>query len=347
MSELSPRNLLGPPRAEELRPLEGKELASWKLALGDIYYQTPASGKLLLLKRVGERLEESWIERMRTNSGLRVRESANTKRVTDILAQWEHWESLEDSADRERTGARFCDFIRAGLHTEGGITLLDWSFACYNYLRPDEATELELLNGHEILHRRGLHVAGLAVIFAMGCGYSDPLFLRELYQTAWLLDIGLLKTDFSYWTAMACQAEKAQPGAGVALLKKAGASELEVKVFLEHPNESHRIALERFEKKFHNVGLLDAIARHHELADGKGFPRGIPPAALSDWESILVLADQMVDYRDEVLKQYATDGLRLVWQPFRQLPLRNLPIQRVLRKVARWSTQDNLGEVSA
>ena len=347
MSEILSKNSAIPSKVVGLRVLEGKELASWKLAPGDIYYQTPATEKLLLLKRCGDLLEESWVTKMRNNSGLRFRDLVHLKRVAEISSQWEQWKTIEDPAEFEKAGLRLCDVIRGGLHSEGGITLLDWAFVCHQQFKPDEELQLNMLAKHEVLHRRGLYVSALSVLFAIACGYSDSKFLQELYQTAWLLDSGLLHDDFSYWIAVACQAEKQRPGSGLEFLKHKKASHSEIELFLQHPVLGHSMAMQRFEKKFQNPGLLNIILHHHELADGRGFPHGIPMAAMSDWESILVMADQMIDYREEVIKGYAEQGLRECWQVLRRLPLRNLPIQRVLSKIAHWSQRDNLAEVSA
>ena len=211
MSEILSKNSAIPSKVVGLRVLEGKELASWKLAPGDIYYQTPATEKLLLLKRCGDLLEESWVTKMRNNSGLRFRDLVHLKRVAEISSQWEQWKTIEDPAEFEKAGLRLCDVIRAGLHSEGGITLLDWAFVCHQQFKPDEELQLNMLAKHEVLHRRGLYVSALSVLFAIACGYSDSKFLQELYQTAWLLDSGLLHDDFSYWIAVACQAEKQRP----------------------------------------------------------------------------------------------------------------------------------------
>lgn len=347
MSELPVRKTYRPPRPDELRVLEGKELASWKLAPGDIFYQTPASGKLLLIKRAGELLDEAWVQKMRFNSGLRFRSLVHLKRVSEIVAQWESSLALEDPAEQERAFERFVDVVRAGLHSEGGLTLMDWAFACHAIFKPDEALQQSMVDTHEVLHRRAIYVSALSVLFAMACGYGDAAFLKELYQAAWLLDTGLMHKDFSYWVALACQVEKQRPGAGVQFLQVKGASAAERELFLGHPALGYEFALGKFEKRFQNAGLLQIILHHHELSDGSGFPKGLSLGLLSDWEAILVIADQLVDYREEILGSYATAGLRESWQGLRQLKLRNLPIQRVLKKIAEWSTRNSVGSGEA
>lgn len=345
MSDLIKKKPHKPPAAENLKPLEGKELASWKLAPGDIYYQTPATKKLLKLKRAGEFLEEAWIEKTRHNSGLFWLPLVHLKRVEQLVSQWESLLEKDDPQEFEVSLTRLSDEIRAGLHSEGGLSLMDWAYACHKIFKPDENLQLEMLNQHLALHRRAFYVSSLSVLFGLACGYTDPNFLKELYETAWLLDIGLLHPDFSYWISLACQVEKIRPGSGIEYLNCKQASKGEKELFLNHPELGYKKALELKANKYKNPLLLNSVLHHHELADGRGFPQGINQSLMSDWEAILVMADQLVDYREEVLENYATFSMRDIWLSFKQLPQRNLPIQRVVKTIAKWSREHNLGTV--
>ena len=230
MSDIKGQKIYTPQLAENLKPLEGKELASWKLAPGDIYYQTPSSKKLLKLKRAGELLEEEWIEKNRHHSGLFWHPLVHMKRVEQITAQWESLLTKVDPAEFETTLMRLSDEVRAGLHSEGGITLMDWAYACHKMFKPSEELQLEMLNRNLVLHRRAFYVSSLSVLFGVACGYTDTVFLSELYETAWLLDVGLINPDFTYWISLACQVEKIRPGSGIEYLncKKASKGEKEL-----------------------------------------------------------------------------------------------------------------------
>lgn len=349
MSDIKNQKRINQPTAENLKPLEGKELASWRLAPGDIFYQTPTTKKLLKLKRAGELLEVEWIEKYRFNSGLFWHPLVHMKRVDQIVSQWDSLVSKSDSQEFEIALMRFSDEVRAGLHSEGGITLMDWAYTCHKIFKPTEELQLEMLNQHLVLHRRAFYVSSLAIIFALACGYSDPIFLSELYETAWLLDIGLVHNDFTYWISLACQVEKIRPGSGIEFLNCKNASKSEKDLFLSHPELGFKKSMKKRGDKFQNPLLLQCILHHHELADGKGFPKGINQTLLSDWEAILVMADQLVDYKEETLEGYATSSMREIWHSFRKLPSRNLPIQRIVKVIAKWSKEHNLGtlEVAA
>lgn len=319
-----------------MRALEGKELASWKLAPGDIFLQLK-NGRVMRLKRAGDLLDQPFVEKFGNKGGLLYLNRVHLKRVGDIAAYWEHIQDLNDPEQLASALDSFCDVVRAGLHSEGGLNLIDWSFACYQMFRVPDQIQSGLLETHQVLHYRALYISALSVLFAFGCGYRDPTFIRELYQTAWLMDGGFVSPNFTYWTALACQVEKETPGAGLEFLKSNKASEKEQQLFVQHPELGHQLAVDNFGKQFKHPALFDIISRHHELADGRGFPAGLTISVLSDWEAILILADQLIDYREEVIEGYANEGLRGPWEALRRLPMRDLPIQRIIRKISLWS----------
>lgn len=334
-----------PPRADELQALDGNELASWTLAPGDIFFHNEKLGRVIRLKRAGDLLEQSWIEKMRYGSLLKWQPRVDVKRIEVLLGHWESWSAEEDPTNRERCQERFTEALRAGLHSEGGLSLMDWAFACHRLFAPDVAMQDTMLTKHVVLHRRGLYVSALSVLFALACGYSEPQLLREIYKVAWLLDAGLMRDEFTHWIALACQVEKAKPGSGIEFLKVKQATQLEQQLYLQHPQLGYDSARALLERGMSYPSLLNAILRHHELSDGKGFPGHLPGAALSDWEALIILADQLVDYRESVIEKYAAHGLREVWAEFRRLPVRNLPVERVRRKVAHWSAKGYSGSM--
>jgi len=151
------------------------------------------------------------------------------------------------------------------------------------------------------------------------------------------MDIGLASENFTYWVALACQEEKQQPGYGIDFLRARHASDPEVELFLSHPQIGHARIKQEWEAQMAFPALINSVLHHHELADGTGFPSGISRSGMSDWESLVILADQLVDYRTTILKSYAHHGLREIWQAFHRRKVLNCPVGHVWRRIGQWS----------
>lgn len=324
---------------EGLHPLSSQEIARWPLAPGDIYFHHAASGKTVRLKRAGDWLDSAWREKVRGSSQLLWRPIVKMPLILELGKLWMAWEKEADPEKAHEAWQVLRTRIAEGLAPGGEISLLDWAFTCHLMFKPDQQLQQEMFQRHVVLHRRSLYVSALATFFAMECGYTDPTFLRETYLAGWLLDLGLLHDHFSYFTALACQMEKKHPGAGIAFLKEQGATAQDQELFHEHP----RLGMIRAERDwidhFRYPALLKSILHHHELTDGSGFPEGMPLSMISDWEALLILADHLVDYREDVLEEYASGGLvQLMFDGATEFSP-NLPVGRVWRKVAKWFRQ--------
>jgi hypothetical protein len=175
------------------------------------------------------------------------------------------------------------------------------------------------------------------VLFSLACGYRDPLFLREIYQAAWYLDAGLIDESFTYWVALACQAERMRPGEGGKFLIAQAASEKEHALFFTHPRRSYERAQNELLARLSFGELLLSVLHHHEKSDGSGFPEKSCLSVLSDWEALMVLADSLVDYREEILEKNLRQGWQELWNVFLARPVDGLPIQSVVGKLSLWA----------
>ncbi len=323
-------------QSDGLRALRAEEIAGWELAMGDIFF-APPGGRRVRLKRAGDWLDEAWRRKVGGSGHLRWRPAVRLDQVARAQELWAAWEAEVEPASREDKLERLGDWLRAGF-AGGQLSLLDWSVACHRMFKPDAGLVGEYAERHVVLQRRGLHVSALAVLFGLACGYDDPGFLRELHQMAWLLDLGLLDDDFTYRSAAACEKERMRPGSGAASLKAAGASEAELRSFLEHPVRGHARATAEWGPRLSHPALLACILRHHELADGSGFPEGLALSGLADWEALMGVADHLVGYREEELESYAHRGFLELWGPRADKLPPGLPARRVRECVAGWFT---------
>jgi len=303
------------------------------LAHGDIYFRHGAEGRLVRLKRTGDFLDEAWRRKFGASDRLSISPAIDRDAVERVKALWHAW----TQGDEAGAGAALEEFLRAGLHSEGGLSLLTWAWACFeNFGAPEPLIE-EMSRRHEVLQRRALHVAPLAVLFGLALGYRDPVFLRDLYWTSWWMDAGLLGDAFSDRVASACQREREEPGSGIECLRQLGASFAETDFFIAHPTAGLERARAEWGSRMAHPVLLHAVERHHELAHGGGFPLGMHLSLIADWEALVVMADQMVGYDEAALEVHGRDGMRECWRSFARRRHGGCPVARVWRRVAAWS----------
>jgi hypothetical protein len=335
-----------PPPVEYLTPLDGGELSRWELAPGDIFIITP-SGKILRLKRAGDVLEAAWREHYSHSQQLRLLPLVNTDRVQSLTELYEFWKLAQDPEEVEVAANAFVAAVKSGMGQHGGLTMLDWAMTCHALFEPNKQLIEEFQAQHVVLYRRGLMVSSLSVLFSLACGYRDPVFLREIYQAAWYLDAGLIDESFTYWVALACQAERTKPGEGGKFLITQSASEKEHALFFTHPRLSYERVKVELEALLNFPELLLSVLHHHEKSDGSGFPEKSCLSVLSDWETLMVLADSLVDYREEVLEKNLRQGWQELWNVFLARPVQGLPVQSVVDKLTVWARMTSPEKESA
>lgn len=318
-------------------PLSVAELGA--LAHGDIFFRHGTEGRLVRLKRTGDYLDEQWRKKYGASDRLLIKPAIDRAAVSGVSQLWLAWTSAEDSAAASAAGAQLEEFLRGGLHSEGGLSLLTWAWACFEIFGAPTPLLEEMARRHELLQRRALHVAPLAVLFGLALGYRDPVFLRDLYWTSWWMDAGLLGDDFTDRVASACQHERQAPGSGLECLRQLNASVAETEFFLRHPEHGHERAYAEWASRMTHPVLLRAVERHHELAQGGGFPLGLHLSLIADWEALVVMADQMVGYDDAGLEAHGLEGMRECWRQFARRRHAGCPVARVWRRVAAWSWQ--------
>jgi hypothetical protein len=185
---------------------------------------------------------------------------------------------------------------------------------------------------HEIdlhLFRKAIYAGAFAVITAITNNFYDYTVIRDFYNLTMCLDIGLCETNYSYFVAEACNQENQRPGTGRLYLEQERASSQEIDVFLKHPEKSYA-----FFKKSKSLlaypELAEVALYQHELSSGLGFPRGIPKGLVSNWEAVVILADSLVEIRNEYT--FETDIVSYILK-FQSSKMSELPVQRVYNKL--------------
>lgn len=207
---------------------------------------------------------------------------------------------------------------------------LSFALACFQEFNqlPNDV----LIKMHETdlyLLRKALYSSAFSVLITMTNDYYHFMMIRDIYNLTFALDVGLCDENYSYFVAQACNQENQQPGTGKAWLVEQRASESESKVFLEHPQKSYQFLKENL----HLLSFpeLKEIALYqHELANGEGFPRGVHKGQVSSWEAIVILADSLIEIKDDY--DFETKVMSYL-TAFENKKLSDLPINRVYKKL--------------
>lgn len=326
----------------EMKEINIDEVLAMNLAGGDLFIQTTGQ-RIFRLKRAGDFLDNEWKEKIKKHPKIFQRSYSNAEVIKALSFRLKRWMEEEDPERFEIELKFLLKELQEQIHSHA--TMFELSIAFFEVFKPDQAIIQQFQDSHVILYRRAHLVATLCSVFALSCGYHDPRFVRDLYQAAWVLDYGLVNPDFSYWVALACQAERVRAGSGVAFLREKGASQKEIDLFLTHPVLSLEKAQSELTLAFPEI--LTSLIRHHEKRDGSGFPNSIPYCLFSDWEALLVFSDQFVAYDEVDIEKQFTLPLREMWKNVQSLPLELLPVQRVVDKIKKWFRSKISLEVSA
>ena len=206
---------------------------------------------------------------------------------------------------------------------------LSFALACY-----DEFCSLPLREQarmHETdmhLFRKALYSSAFSIIIGMTNDFYQFLMLRDFYNITFTLDIGLCESNYSYFVAEACNAENRMPGFGIRYLKEEKASDLEVEVYLGHPERSYKYLKDASLLSYSE--LAEVTLYQHELSMGSGFPRGIVKNQVSSWEAVVILSDALV----EICTDYQFERKVVAYLlSFQNSKLVNLPVLKAFQKL--------------
>lgn len=207
---------------------------------------------------------------------------------------------------------------------------LNFVLACHEVFCALPAQVMEKLHETDLyLFRKSLYSAAFSVIIGLANDFYHPLLLKDFFNLAFLLDYGLCDSDYSYYVSEACNHENQKPGSGKEWLFQQRASESEMKVFLGHPEKGYQFLKENRDVLSHPE-LAEICLYQHELSNGSGFPRGVTKGLVSSWESVVILADALVEIRpDYDFETRVVDYLL----NFKGEKLGDLPVGKVYRKL--------------
>lgn len=280
----------------KLRELQGKILSP-----GHLFYYSDKFKKYFLMMRAGELLTQEFIDKQ-INRGI---ESFKILRSSDPVhvGKYKNWlNRLKDPLDTydllEVKQNIVDDFLLKSIKGEYLGSRLDFITACYEVFRDDK--NKKILDGvyeqSALAFNRSLQMGGYAIPLLLMMEYVDFQFLKEVYQVLFLLDCSLFETGMEHNFTQASELENQRAGRGLKFLKSK--SEKKWERFISHPLKGFLKAKRDYQHLFSFPNILKVVKKHHERANGSGFPHALENRQIRDWESIVILMDYLIDYSE-------------------------------------------------
>lgn len=276
--------------------------------------------KPFLMLRAGDLITSEFIEKYK-NKGLTSFYNLpilNKELYDHFVLSLKRLKTFKARVDRRKCIEELYQKFAFSYWLESDESFLNFAMAAYDvfYHLPQDCIS-ELQSRSQILYARALLSSALVVVNAFVDDIDDFQYLQDLYNTAFVMDIGLIQNgDFNYLMAKACEYERNHPGTGLSWVKSHPNQTYEGDIFYQHPQASYKVA-KKYEDHFHYPEILDYILYHHEKTDGSGFPSGISFSGLAYNEVYLMLADYMVPFGEHVFHQ--GDGFSVVKKAFEAL----------------------------
>lgn len=304
-----------------------KDLAKRKIADGHIYLSTSEGRKFYLLKP-GMLLDEEFIRKhAQLNTTFDFDPVAKSEIVESFKKLFTELKYLQFEKDLKFQSLKIIgEFYQVFSQEEHFLSFAQAAFDSFS-LVPHEM--LRKIHSQDTqLFRKSFYSAAFSVITALSNDFYHFTMLRDFYNISFLLDSGLCDANYSYYVAQACNQENKHPGHGKSWLETENATKLEIQVFLDHPRKSYDFIKKSGILAFPE--LIEAVLYQHELASGKGFPKGIPRNFVSSWEAVIIFADSLVEISDSFqFENRVIDHLML----FQNSKLKELPVSKVHSKL--------------
>jgi len=293
--------------------------------------------KPYLMLRAGDLITEEFIEKYQSKglASFFSKSIVNTETYNQFKDRLRKIKTLPKKLKKEQLPLLFNEFSNA-YWQESEKSYLSFAMACYDifYNLPSECIT-SLQNKSQILYARSLIISSLSVMTALIDNIMDEKYLRDIYNTAFIMDYGLIRNgDFNYLLSKACEYERNHPGTGLSWLKSHPQNTYEADVFYQHPKTSY-LEAKRYEESFHYPELLNVITYHHEKTDGSGFPQGFSFSGLAHNEVMIMMADYLVPFHEYFFKE--GDGFSVIGAQFKKLEeIEDIHLVPVSYFIAKW-----------
>ncbi len=293
---------------ENLIQLSFEKFSAMKIANGDIFWKKK-SGKLVPVCFIGDRVDHAYLDKFSKMDALWMQVVGDSSFVDEAVEHLKKFKEANDEVEKIQSRNNFILFMKPCFWSEGGEgSLVDFIkiFQDVFYeLSPEQEKYLE--EKSMLIFKRSTLCAATTVMLAMGLGYNDFEFLKELYHVNFYMDVGIEKSQFTTTTMNVFEKERVFPGA-----RNESLSKIEANIIETHAMSSIKETENEDAYKFAHIGIKRLIKFHHERLLGDGFPRGLNLDELSDLEKIIIMVFQNITY--EEIKFVKGDGEQFLKQ---------------------------------
>ena len=322
-------------KKEDLIQINLADVKTQTISRSHFFHQLPGN-KFMPLLRAGDFVEPGFISHYLERGMLKLAQ-LDMVRDEDLVSHKTAWRDLKKALtekDRFQQRDRILRKIARDFWSNNDKSFLSFVIAAFEefYVYPPHILD-HLQKESSLLYTRSLLIGAVSSITALINGYVDYSFIKDFYNTAFIMDYGLVDFgNFNYVLSLACEAERNSPGSGLQVMKKYNRSKGEIAVFQNHPLISFERAMEQKEMFTHRE-LTHFIKFHHEKTDGSGFPNGYGYSCMSDAETMLIFCDHFIPFKEHTFN--LGDGKLIVKDYFEDLKQMEgahlLPIRKLIQ----------------
>ncbi len=298
---------------EDLDIITLDDLEREQVCPGHIIFLSSKFNKPVLLMRAGDFVDPDFIQRYKKKGqkSFYIYKVSNDENIQTFNQLWITLKTAKLETERliarKKLLTHFCELF---WFEQNKARVLDFYLSTFNtFNRFDDEIIVQLRETDTLLCERGIQAASFSSIVALILGYTDFQLLSDIFHVTFLLDLGLVEKNYSYFIAQACEQERQKPGEGLHFLKKMNVSKSEYSLFYYHPVESMKIAKKRCIGVFYHPDVIKIISYQHELFNGKGFPSKINYWGLSEYETIPILVDAFVPFEETFYTESSEAGI--------------------------------------
>jgi hypothetical protein len=314
---------------DQFIPIAIKDFAQKVICDGHLYLRSK-EGRRFYLMQPGILIDENFIKKYASLSAIfeyhQVGQEDICKQFNGYFKELKYLQFERDL--REKSSEIVKAFRNKFSNAENHFLI--FALACFNEFNALPREDLLKLHNTDIhLFRKSLYSAAFSIIIALSNDFYHYPMLKDFYNLTFALDIGLCEGQYSYFVAEACNKENQFPGKAAEWMRSEKATKAEIDLFLNHPLKSFDY-FNRNKSIFSYPELIHVALFQHEIANGCGFPRGIPKGQISGWEAVVILATSLVEIRDD--HPFENSVIEYIVN-FTNQKLHELPVQRTFSKL--------------
>ncbi len=279
----------------DLQKITGAQLMTGRISTGHLFYFSDKFNRFFLLMRAGHLLTKAQCQKFISFQKDLFFLPVVQKETVDFYTKiWKKIQTSESESLRADLALELLQYYLMKSWAEGKkVDALGDIVASFEAFAEIPETSLQKLIETDVdLYFHALESSHLAIIIALSLGNFDFLRLQDLYHCCFFQDVSLWNGDLTYTLKQLILKTHADCSS-----IPEDASEVERKLFLDHPVESEKLFLQSGIKLSQSTGSYLISLHHDQKFEFK-----------SDWEEISRLADLIAKKREKTYQGLEVSG---------------------------------------